>query len=99
MSQRGFSLTRIFSYILLIREYTGQRKPVFWHVLRSEYWKELKEMRTLSRDGLSNKMKKRMILIPFNYFHGPFFTKSFGLASPYKIFPSLKNTARNEVFH
>ena len=40
MPEHGFSLTRIFPYAdkiedsLLMREYTSQRKPVFWHILR-----------------------------------------------------------------
>ena len=41
MPENEFSLTRIFWYkdriyeSLLIRENTGKRKPVFWHILRS----------------------------------------------------------------
>ena len=30
----GFSLTRIFPNNDRIRENTGQRKPIFWHILR-----------------------------------------------------------------
>ena len=39
MPEYGFSLIHIFPYkgkiidLVLIREYTGQRKPVFWHIL------------------------------------------------------------------
>ena len=42
MPEYGFSLTRIFLYkdriynFVLIREDTGQRKPVFWNILCSE---------------------------------------------------------------
>ena len=42
MPEYGFSLNRIFPYkdriydYVLIREDTGQRKPVFWNFLRSE---------------------------------------------------------------
>ena len=42
MPEYGFSLTRIFLYkdriynYVLIREDTGQRKPVFWNILCSE---------------------------------------------------------------
>ena len=41
MPEYGFSLTRIFPYkerfvdSVLVPENTGQRKPVFWHILRS----------------------------------------------------------------
>ena len=41
MQEHGFSLTRIFPYkdrikdSVLIREYTGQRKPIFWDILRN----------------------------------------------------------------
>ena len=46
MPENRFSLTPIFPYkdrivdSVLIREYTSQRKPVFWHVLHSAYWKK-----------------------------------------------------------
>ena len=33
MREYGLSLTRILPYILLIRENTGQSKPVFSHIL------------------------------------------------------------------
>ena len=42
MLEYGFSLTRTFPYyeklfnVFLIRENTGQRKPVFWHILPSK---------------------------------------------------------------
>ena len=42
MPEHGFYLDRIFQYknrikdSVLIRENTGHRKPVFWHILRSE---------------------------------------------------------------
>ena len=41
MPEYGFSMTRILPYkdrivgSVLIQENTGQRKPVFWHILRS----------------------------------------------------------------
>ena len=43
-SEYGFSLTRIFPYkdrmidFVLIWEYTGQRNPLFWHNLRSDFF-------------------------------------------------------------
>ena len=43
MAEFGFSLTRIFPYkdrildSVFLREYTGQRKPVFWYILRYFY--------------------------------------------------------------
>ena len=46
MPEYGFSLTRILPYkdrivdSVLIREYTGQRKTVYWHILYSAYWKK-----------------------------------------------------------
>ena len=46
MSEHRFFLTRIFSYqdrvedSFFIREDTIQRKPAFWHILRSE-WKSV----------------------------------------------------------
>ena len=42
MVEYGISLTRIFSYKDrikdFIRQYTGQRKPVLWYILRSVYF-------------------------------------------------------------
>ena len=44
LSECGFSLTRIFWYkdrtvdYVLILKYTGQRKAVFWHSLRSIFF-------------------------------------------------------------
>ena len=44
MSEYGFSLARIFPYkgriadSVLIRENKGQRKPVFWYILRSDVY-------------------------------------------------------------
>ena len=36
MSEYGYSLTRIFPYKdRIVRQKKGQRKPVFWHILRS----------------------------------------------------------------
>ena len=41
MTEYGLSLTSIFAYqdrikdSALIRQYTGQRKLIFWHILRS----------------------------------------------------------------
>ena len=43
MSEKGFSLIRIFLYkerivdsVILVREYTGQRKAIFYPSLRNE---------------------------------------------------------------
>ena len=46
MPEYRFSMTRRFSYkdkivdSVLMWEYTGQRKPVFWHISNGAYWKK-----------------------------------------------------------
>ena len=57
MPEYRFSLTRIFPYkdkiydYVLIREDTGQRKPVFWNILCSENL----TLRNTSEQFVSNK--------------------------------------------
>ena len=59
MPEYGFSLTRIFRYkdrivdFVLIPESAGQRKPVFWHILRNVYVRI---------------RKSRLLKLPLNYF-------------------------------
>ena len=106
MSEYGIFLNRIFQYndkikgSVFTREYTNQRKPVFWHILRSELFYRTPESCFFRRKIMTEAAVRLFALKDFALFIGKHLCWSLSLIKFQAFSPAalLKNDFNIGVF-